>query len=49
MELRYYHHIGNSDDETNFRHKFLLTIRQVANIGKAFANNLSSNINLSKI
>ena len=30
--------IGNSDDETNFRHKLLLTNRQVANLRKAFAN-----------
>ena len=30
--------IGNSDDETNFPHKLLLTNRQVANLRKAFAN-----------
>ena len=30
--------IGNSDDETNFPHKLLLTNRQVANIRKVFAN-----------
>ena len=29
--------IGNSDDETNFPHKLLLTNRQVANLRKAFA------------
>ena len=34
------------DDETNFPHK-LLTNRQVANL-KAFANNLSADIKLSK-
>ena len=28
--------IGNSDDETNFPHKFLLTNRQVANLYKVF-------------
>ena len=28
--------IGNSDDETNFPHKLLLTKRQVANLRKAF-------------
>ena len=28
--------IGNSDDETNFPHKLLLTNRQVANLLKAF-------------
>ena len=36
------------DDETNFPHKVLLTNRQVANLHKAFANNLSTNIKLSK-
>ena len=32
--------IGNSDDETNFPHKLLLTNRQVTNLRKAFANDL---------
>ena len=36
------------DDEINFAHKLLLTNRQVANIRKAFANNLSIDIKLSK-
>ena len=36
------------DDETNFSHKLLLTNRQVANLRKAFANYLSTDINLSK-
>ena len=40
--------IGNSDDETNFPHKLLLTNRQVANLRKAFANYLSTDIKLSK-
>ena len=40
--------IGNSDDETNFPHKLLLTHRQVANLRKAIANYLSTDINLSK-
>ena len=40
--------IGNSDDETNFPHKLLLTNRQVKNLRKVFANNLSNNIKLSK-
>ena len=40
--------IGNSDDETNFLYKSLLTIRQVSNLQKAFANNLSANIKPSK-
>ena len=40
--------IGNSDDETDFPHKLLLTNRQVANLRKAFANYLSTDIKLSK-
>ena len=40
--------MGNSDDETNYPHKLLLTNRQVANIRKAFANHTSTNIKLSK-
>ena len=42
------HVIGNSNDETNFPHKLLLTNRQVANLGKAFANNSSTGTILSK-
>ena len=40
--------IGNSDDETNFPQKLLLTNRQVVNLRKAFAKYLSINIKLSK-
>ena len=40
--------IGNSDDETNFCHKLLLTNRQVANLPKAFPNYLSADIKLSE-
>ena len=36
------------DNESNSPHKLLLINRQVANIGKAFANYLSTNIKLSK-
>ena len=36
------------DNETNFRHQLLLINRQVANISKAFANNSSIDIKLSK-
>ena len=36
------------DGETNFPHKLLLTNRQVANLRIAFANNLSTDIKLSK-
>ena len=40
--------IGDSNDETNFPHKLLLTDRQVSNIRKAFANNSSVEIKFSK-
>ena len=40
--------IGNSDDENNFVHKLLLTNRHVAKLCKAFANNSSANIKLSR-
>ena len=40
--------VGNSGDNTNFPHQLLLTNRQVANIRKAFANNLSTDIKFSK-
>ena len=36
------------DNETNFSHQLLLTNRQFANIRKAFANNSSIDIKLSK-
>ena len=37
-----------ADDETNFPHKLFLTNRQVSNLRKAFANNSSTDIKLSK-
>ena len=40
--------VGNSNDNTNFPHELLLTNRQVANIRKAFAENTSTDIKLSK-
>ena len=40
--------IGNSNDEPNFLHKLLLINRQVASLRKAFANNSSTDIMLSK-
>ena len=40
--------IDNSDDETNFPHKFLMTNREAANLRKAIANYLSTDIKLSK-
>ena len=40
--------VGNSNDNTNFSHKLLLTDRQVANIRKAFSNNLSTDVKFSK-
>ena len=39
---------GDSKDETNFPHKLLLTGRQGSRLSKAFANNSSANIKLSK-
>ena len=36
------------DDKTNFPHKLLLTVRQVENLRKAFANKSSTDIKLSK-
>ena len=36
------------DNETNFPHNLLLTDRQVSNIRKAFADNSSADIKLSK-
>ena len=36
------------DNETNFPHQLLLTNTQVSNLHKAFANNSSANIKLSK-
>ena len=40
--------VGYSNDEVNFPNRLLLTDRQVANLCKAFANNLSANAKLSK-
>ena len=40
--------IGNSDDNTNFPHKLLLTNRQVSSLHKAFVKNTSTDIKLSK-
>ena len=40
--------IENSNDETNFSHKSLLTDTQVSKIRKAFANGTSANIKFSK-
>ena len=40
--------VGNSNDNTNFRHELLLTNRQVSNLRKAFAKNTSTDIKLSK-
>ena len=39
--------IGDSNDKTNFPHELLLTNRQVANLRKAFANHLSTDVKLS--
>ena len=39
---------GKFNDETNFPHKLLLANRQVGNLRKDFANDLSTHIRLSK-
>ena len=41
--------IGNSDDEANFLYKLFFTNRQVANLLKAFVNQTSTGIKLSKV
>ena len=40
--------VGDSNDENNFPHKLLLTLTQVSNLHKAFANGSLANIKLSK-
>ena len=40
--------VGNSDDETNFPHKLLLTNRQTYSLRKAFNNHTSADIKFSK-
>ena len=40
--------IGDSNDENNFPHKFLLINTQVSKFRKAFANGSSANMKLSK-
>ena len=40
--------VGNSDDEANVSHKLLLTNRQTLSLRKAFANDTSVDIKLSK-
>ena len=40
--------VGNSNDNSNFSHELLLTNREAANIRKAFANHLSTDIKLLK-
>ena len=41
--------IGNSDNKINFPHELVLTNTRGANLPKAFANNSSSKIQLSKM
>ena len=40
--------VGDSNVENNFQHKLLLTNRQILKLHKAFLNNSSANIKLSK-
>ena len=39
--------VGDSNNENNFPHKFLLTNTKVSKLRKAFENNSSANIKLS--
>ena len=41
--------IDDSNDETNFPHKLLLTDKQISRFCKAYANNSLANINLPKL
>ena len=41
--------IGNSEDETNFPHKLLLTNNQVANLRQVFANMYQQILNYQKL
>ena len=41
--------VGDSNDENNFSHELLLTNTQVSMLRKAFTNNSSANMKLSKI
>ena len=40
--------VGDSNDENNLPHNYLLTNTQVSKVRKTFANNFSANIKLSK-
>ena len=40
---------GDSNNETNFSHKLLLTNTQFSMLRKGFANGLSANVKISKI
>ena len=40
--------VGNSNDETNFSHKLLLTNTQVSRLRKTFANGSSASVKVSK-
>ena len=40
--------VGNSDDESSFPHKLMLTNRKIANLCRAFAKHASTDIKLLK-
>ena len=40
--------VGNSNNETNFPHKLLLTNRQILSLRKAFNNYTSADVNFQK-
>ena len=41
--------IGISNGQANVTRKLLVTFRQIENLRKAFANNLSANLNYQKL
>ena len=45
--MKFSSNAGNSNDENNLMHKFLLTNTQVSRLHKAFENNSSANTKLS--
>ena len=44
--MKFSSNFGNSNDENNLMHKFLLTNTQVSRLHKAFENNSSANTKL---
>ena len=45
--MRFSSNVGNSNDENNLMHKFLLTNTQISRLHKTFENDSSANTKLS--